>query len=142
MAQAVQLKRTEQRRTEKASIAKRANGADGHDTGGNDRAEEELGRLQADFCKGLSHPKRIQIIRALEGGEKTVTELARLLGQSQANMSQHLALLRHLGLLSTRRNGTSIYYRVSDHRVIEACELVRSCVQGRLRSFQLALESP
>lgn len=136
------MRKEERRQTGKASVAKKAVGAEGHGTGGDDWAEEELSRLQAEFCKGMAHPKRIHIIRVLEGGEKTVTELARLSGQPQANMSQHLALLRHLGLLSTRRDGTSIYYRVSDHRVIETCELVRSCVKDRLRNFQLALASP
>ena len=139
MARTVQLRKDERKQTGKASVAKKAVGAEGHGTGGGDWAEEELSRLQAEFCKGMAHPKRIQIIRALEGGEKTVTELARLSGQPQANMSQHLALLRHLGLLSTRRKGTSIYYRVSDHKIIEACELVKSCVKERLRNLQLGL---
>ncbi len=102
-------------------------------------AEEELYRLQSDFCKGMAHPKRIQILRTLKGGEKTVNELARATGIPQANMSQHLALLRQLGLLTTRRDGTSIYYSISDHRIIEACELVRSCISERLKKTQVVL---
>jgi ArsR family transcriptional regulator len=101
--------------------------------------EEELYRLQAEFCKGMAHPKRIQILRALKGGEKTVGELSRLTGIPQANLSQHLSLLRQFGLLSTRRDGNSIYYSLSDHRIVEACELVRNCIAERLRKSQLVL---
>ncbi len=105
-------------------------------------AEEELYRLQADFCKGMAHPKRIQILMVLKGGEKTVNELAKLTGIPQANMSQHLSLLRQLGLLNTRRDGTSIYYSISDHRIVEACDLVRSCIGERLKKSQIVLAVP
>ncbi len=105
----------------------------------NSKAEEELYRLQAEFCKGMAHPKRIQILKALKGGEKSVNELARITGTPQANMSQHLSLLRQLGLLNTRREGTNIYYSISDHRIVEACDLVRSCISERLRKSQVVL---
>lgn len=44
----------------------------------NEKAEEELYRLQAEFCKGMAHSKRIHILRILKNGEKTVSELAKL----------------------------------------------------------------
>ena len=109
-----------------------------HNAGGM-KAEEELYRLQAEFCKGMAHPKRIHILRTLKDGEKTVNELARLTGLQQANVSQHLALLRQFGLLSSRRDGTSIYYSISDPRIVEACELVRTCIGERLKKSQLVL---
>jgi ArsR family transcriptional regulator len=105
----------------------------------NEQAEEELYRVQAEFCKGMAHPKRIQILRTLKNGEKTVGELARVTGIPQSNMSQHLAVLRQLGLLNTRRDGTNIYYAISDHRIVEACELVRSCIGERLKKAQIVL---
>lgn len=108
----------------------------------NEKAEEELYRLQAEFCKGMAHSKRIHILRILKNGEKTVSELAKLTNLPQANVSQHLALLRQFGLLTTRREGTSIYYSISDHRIIEACELVRSCIGERLRKSQIVLTVP
>ncbi len=108
----------------------------------NGEAEEELYRLQAEFCKGMAHPKRIQILGVLKGGERTVNELARLTGIPQANMSQHLSLLRQFGLLNTRRNGTNIYYSISDRRIIEACDLVRSCIGERLKKSQIVLTVP
>jgi ArsR family transcriptional regulator, virulence genes transcriptional regulator len=107
-----------------------------------EKAEAELYRLQAEFCKAMAHPTRIHILRSLKYGEKTVNELARLVGVTQANASQHLAILRQFGLLSTRRDGSSIYYSISDHRVIDACELVRSCIGERLRKSQMVLAVP
>jgi len=90
----------------------------------------------------MAHPKRIQILRTLKGGEKTVNELAKFTGIPQSNMSQHLAVLRQLGLLSTRREGTNIYYAISDSRIVEACELVRSCIAERLKRAQIVLTVP
>lgn len=57
-------------------------------------AEEELYRLQAEFCKGMAHSKRIHILTTLKGGEKAVADLARLTGIPQASVPQRLALLR------------------------------------------------
>ena len=108
----------------------------------NAKAEEELYRLQAEFCKGMAHPKRIRILRTLKGGERTVNELSKLTGIPQANISQHLALLRQFGLLQTRRDGTNVYYSISDHRIVEACELVRNCIAERLKKSQLVLAVP
>ena len=102
-------------------------------------AEEELGRLQANLCRGMAHPTRIRILKLLMHGEKTVNELARLSGVSQANMSQHLAQLRQFGLVSTRREGTKIYYSMGDTKVREVCELVRSCVEERVKKSQVLL---
>lgn len=108
----------------------------------NAKAEEELYRLQAEFCKGMAHPKRIRILRTLKAGEKTVNELSKVTGIPQANVSQHLAILRQFGLLQTRRDGTNIYYSISDHRIVEACELVRICIGERLKKSQIVLTVP
>jgi ArsR family transcriptional regulator len=81
--------------------------------------------MQAEICKTLTNPKRIEILNALKNGEKTVTELVAALGASKANVSQHLALMRLKGILTTRRNGVNIYYRVSNPKVIAACTLMK-----------------
>lgn len=103
------------------------------------QAEEEYNRLQAEFCKGMAHPRRVCLLRALKSGEKSVSELAKLTKLPQANVSQHLSVLRQFGLLSTRREGSNIYYGISDHRIVEACELVRACISERLMKSQMVL---
>ncbi len=72
----------------------------------------------AAFLKALSHEGRLMILCHLAAGEKSVTELERLLGQRQAAVSQQLARLRLEGLVSTRREGKAIYYTILDPRAL------------------------
>ena len=72
----------------------------------------------AAFLKALSHEGRLMILCHLSDGEKSVTELERLIGQRQAAVSQQLGRLRLEGLVSTRREGKAIFYSVRDPRVI------------------------
>ncbi len=106
----------------------------------NREAEDELCRLQAEFCKGMAHPKRIQILNALKEGERSVNELVEITRIPQANLSQHLGVLRQLGLLETRRAGSKICYRISDARIVEACGLVRETIGERLRKTRMVME--
>ncbi|HTG02353.1 MAG TPA: metalloregulator ArsR/SmtB family transcription factor [Nitrospirota bacterium] len=87
--------------------------------------DKTICEMQAEICKTLTNPKRIEILNTLKTEEKTVTELVEALGASKANVSQHLAVMRHKGILTTRRDGVNIYYRVSNPKVIEACSLMK-----------------
>src|SRR5512135_1106682 len=87
--------------------------------------DKALYEMQAEICKTLTNPKRIEILNTLKAEEKTVTELVTALGASKANVSQHLAVMRHKGILTSRRDGVNIYYRVSNPKVIEACSLMK-----------------
>ena len=86
---------------------------------------DDLMRLHAAVCKGLSDPKRLMIIDALRDGEKTVTDLCRTLGLPQANTSQHLAILREKGLVRVRRDGQFSFYSMSSPKIIQAMDLMR-----------------
>jgi len=88
-------------------------------------SDKSLFEMQAEICKTLTNPKRIEILNTLKNDEKTVTELVQVLGASKANVSQHLAVMRHKGILTTRRDGVNIYYRVANPKVIEACALMK-----------------
>ena len=87
--------------------------------------DKSIYEMQAEVCKTLTNPKRIEILNTLQNEEKTVTELVNALGVSKANVSQHLAVMRHKGILATRRVGVNIYYRVANPKVIEACSLMK-----------------
>jgi ArsR family transcriptional regulator len=87
--------------------------------------DKSVFEMQAEICKILTNPKRIEILNVLRNEEKTVSELVTALGVSKANVSQHLAVMRHKGILSTRRVGVNIYYRVANPKVIEACALMK-----------------
>lgn len=87
--------------------------------------DKALYEMQADICKTLTNPKRIEILNTLGNEEKTVSEIVVALGASKANVSQHLAVMRHKGILTSRREGVNIYYRVSNPKVIDACSLMK-----------------
>ena len=87
--------------------------------------DKAIFEMQAEICKTLTNPKRIEILNALKTDERTVTDLVNILGASKANVSQHLAVMRHKGILTTRREGVNIFYRVANPKVIEACSLMK-----------------
>lgn len=89
--------------------------------------------LQAEVCKTLASPKRLEIIQALKDGEKTVTDLVESLGFAKANVSQHLAIMRHKGVLKTRRDGVNIYYSLANPKVVQACTLMREVLTEQLK---------
>ncbi len=89
-------------------------------------------RAHAEICKVLTDPKRLMLIDVLRRGARSVGALAEEAGVSVANTSQHLAVLRHAGLVDTRRVGTSIHYRLSEIELVEACDLIERIVQRRL----------
>jgi ArsR family transcriptional regulator len=99
----------------------------------NDVNRNEVMRLQAELCKSLSDPKRLRIIQELRGGEKAVSELAGILGLKQSNTSQHLAVLRRIGVITPRKEGNTVYYRLADAKIAEACDLVHEVIADQLR---------
>jgi len=77
-------------------------------------------------ARALSDPKRLCVLETLATGERSVSELSRDVGCQVPNMSQHLTVLRSAGLVAARREGTTIYYRLADARVIDAYRLMQN----------------
>jgi ArsR family transcriptional regulator len=75
--------------------------------------------------RALADPKRLCVLETLASGEFSVSELSACVGCHVPNMSQHLAVLRSAGLVSTRRDGNTVYYRLADPRVLEAYRLIQ-----------------
>lgn len=97
------------------------------------KEERAIYELQADICKTLASPKRLEIISALKDGEKSVTELVEALGVPKANVSQHLSMMRNKGILKARREGVNIYYSISNPKVLDACSLMREVLSEIMR---------
>jgi len=76
--------------------------------------------------RALADPKRLCVLECLARGEQSVGDLSSQVGCQVPNMSQHLAVLRSAGLVTTRRDGSTIYYRLSDPRVLEAYHLIQT----------------
>jgi DNA-binding transcriptional ArsR family regulator len=90
--------------------------------------------LHADICKTISNPNRQAILDMMRSGEITVTELVHKTGISQANLSQHLAILRSKGVVNTRRDGNNIYYSISNMKIIQAYDLISEVLQESFQS--------
>jgi ArsR family transcriptional regulator, virulence genes transcriptional regulator len=80
----------------------------------------------AAIARALSDPKRLCVLETLAGGERSVSDLSRDVGCQVPNMSQHLAVLRSAGLVAARRDGSTVYYRLADDRVLEAYRLIQT----------------
>ena len=87
-------------------------------------SETERQRFAA-VGRALADPKRLCVLETLAAGERSVGELSRDVGCQVPNMSQHLAVLRSSGLVTARRDGTTVYYRLTDSRVLEAYRLIQ-----------------
>ena len=99
-----------------------------------DKAKMEVLRLQAELCKSLSDPKRLHIIQELRTGERTVSELADIVGLKQSNTSQHLAVLRKIGVVFPRKEGNMVYYKLAHPKIGEACDLVHEVIAEQLQN--------
>ncbi len=92
--------------------------------------------LQAEISKTIAHPLRIAIIHTLKDGEKTVSQLTEKLGASQSNISQHLAIMRQRQIVRTRKEGSTVYYRVASPKISQACDMVREVLLEQLSQSQ------
>jgi ArsR family transcriptional regulator len=98
----------------------------------NQALQQEISQLEADFCFALSDPNRILMLYALNERPLNVTEISSELGLNQPTTSRHLKVLRERGLVQTVRSGTTITYHLTDQRLIQALDLLRSVMRDRL----------
>lgn len=75
--------------------------------------------------RALADAKRLCVLESLAIGELSVSDLSLRVGCQVPNMSQHLAVLRRAGLVTSRRHGNTILYRLADPRVLEAYRLIQ-----------------
>lgn len=93
---------------------------------------QEISELEADFCFALSDPTRLLMLYALADEPHNVTDLASELKIAQPTASRHLKILRDRGLVYTVRQGTTINYHLSDSRLIQALDLLRTVMREGL----------
>jgi DNA-binding transcriptional ArsR family regulator len=98
--------------------------------------------FKAELFKALGHPVRIHILELLRDGERTVSELQTALEIDASTVSQQLAVLRSRQLVTGRKEGTSVYYRVADPAVFELLDIARSIFNRHLVALQAMAEEP
>ena len=96
--------------------------------------------VKANLFRVLGHPARVRILELLRDGERSVGTLQGELGLDSGGTSQHLAALRRIGLVESRREGTSVYYRIADARVFDLLEAGRAIITRRLAEQQSILQ--
>jgi len=93
------------------------------------RMDKELANHAAEVLRALAHPIRLEIVEILEGGRMSVGEIAEALGEKQAITSQQLNIMKDRGILSSRREGARVFYRIENENVIR----VLGCVYNDCR---------
>jgi DNA-binding transcriptional ArsR family regulator len=101
----------------------------------NTKEKLEISRLHAGFCKTISDATRLSIISEISVGELSVSDIAKKLGLNQSNVSKHLALMREHGLVNTRRDGSTVYYILSDYRIYQAVKLLCEVQSDQLKKM-------
>ena len=86
---------------------------------------EEAYQLHAELCRTVGHPTRLRILDSLRGRERTVGELARELGVEQSNLSQHLSVMRRVGLVARHHRSAHAYYALRDPAFLEPFDAMR-----------------
>ena len=101
--------------------------------------------MKANLFRVLGHPARVRILELLHDGERSVGALQAELELDSGGTSQHLAALRRIGLVESRREGTSVFYRVDDEQVFDLLAAGRSIIGRQLaeqQSILRELDSP
>ena len=106
-----------------------------------DEAQMQLFKLQAEICKTMADSKRLMILHEIREAEMSVGQLVSNLELPQANVSQHLAILRERGIVTARREGTSVYYSLANPKIGQACDLVQEVLADQLAQNQALANS-
>ena len=103
---------------------------------GNHRLEEELYERRAGICKAFANPLRLKILDLVAQRTRSVSELHDRLGISEANLSQHLAVLRGAGVICTRRTGKQVHCYLAIPEVKQACALISDVLRAQVKNGQ------
>jgi len=95
---------------------------------------------KADLFRTLGHPVRIRILELLLQGEQPVSNLLAELGIEASTLSQHLAVVKRVGLIASSRKGNTVTYRLTDPSVEQFLAAARSVLAATLGRARLALE--
>ena len=96
-------------------------------------------QIKANILKALAHPTRIKIVEMLKDGEKCVCEMIPLLELEQPNVSQHLTILRHNGIVEAEKRGLSVFYRLKNAKFPKVLKLLDEIILEEIEKGQKVL---
>ena len=100
----------------------------------NGEVEEQIYEMQVRICKAFANATRLRMLDLLARQERTVSDLQTALGITTPNVSQHLAILKAAGVVTTRRDGKQIHCSLTIPEVKQACGLIRDVLRAQLRN--------
>jgi ArsR family transcriptional regulator len=101
---------------------------------------KQIYELHAEICKTLANAKRVEIINLLRSGEKSVSWLLDRTGLLKSNLSQHLSVMRQRGIVKSRKEGLNVFYRISNPKIVRACDLMREVLFEQQQERKETLE--
>lgn len=94
--------------------------------------------LHSELLKALAHPRRLEIVQLLRDQELCVSDIYEMLDLPQANISQHLMILREAGVVATARDGKQVIYKLANPKIIQASDLLREVLIDQHRGSEIA----
>ena len=89
-------------------------------------SHEKIFEIQAELCRAMGNPLRMEIVHLLRSGPLSVNDIAATVEQHQATVSRNLTILRNAGILVTQREGNNVLYQVANPKLVEVCDLMRA----------------
>ena len=103
--------------------------------------EKKIYEYHAEMCKVFSHPTRLEIINTLRENEMNVTELSGRLGVDMGNLSQHLGMMRDSRILTPRKEGNVVYYRLTNPKMLNAFDILREILIEQIKNDGILVDA-
>ena len=105
-------------------------------------SHEKIFEIQAELCRAMGNPLRMEIVHILRSGPLNVNDIASTVGQHQATVSRNLTILRNAGIVLTDRDGNNVLYQVANPKLVDVCDLMREVLLEQIneRSKLLGLD--
>lgn len=101
---------------------------------------EKITQTKADILKALAHPTRLNILDSLRGGEQCVCEIIKDVNIEQSNVSQHLAVLKKLDIVSSRKDGLKVIYQVKHEEIFQILSLLDNMISRQMEETMAMLD--
>lgn len=95
--------------------------------------DENLIQIESDFLRAIAQPTRLKILYFLKDGEKCACKIIPKMKEDQSNISRHLTHMKDVGILESRKEGVSVYYKIKDKRVFTLLSLADEMVKAEIR---------
>ena len=96
---------------------------------------------KAAIAKAMAHPVRVAVLEFVKDGEQCVCDIAEAVGTERSNLSKHLSLMTGAGVLTSRKEGLKVFYRIKTPCVLKFLDCLKDCLKEQVDEQQQLLES-